>query len=276
MKFQLDGHVLLWDIHSACGSGTCGQPFGWWVRCELAPTRRFGRHLLEQLNRLTGTMVGLASETATPYDYRMPAIGEIVDVGWPGEAERRLCFEYLETGLDDDPTTPGIFRLQAAGRGFTRVRRHFVADRRWYRSHHVNEFRRAGVDDLVVSNRVVPHLGVASVILLTRAWGDGPIGEAHRRLVHLFHSELGRLWDAVPVLHAGISDLPPRLRQTLACLSPVTPRSRSPPGWASAGTRCTTTSRLCIADSRLPAAANCWLGVPPVADLRPRFNRELG
>src|SRR3954464_11626733 len=78
------------------------------------------RHMLEQLGRVTGTTVGQATETAVPFDLKTPPMDNIVEVGWPGEAESELGHRYIESGLEaDDPSIPVIFRLQAAGRNFT-------------------------------------------------------------------------------------------------------------------------------------------------------------
>src|SRR4051812_42898672 len=123
------------------------------VRELGADPRAWRRHMLEQLRRATGTMVGHATETVHPFDLKMPAMEDIVEVGWPGESERELGQRYLEAGLEGaDPSIPNIFRLQAAGRPFTRTRRQILADGPWYRSGHIDVFRRPlGVDDFVVS-----------------------------------------------------------------------------------------------------------------------------
>src|SRR3954447_18691064 len=92
------------------------------VRELGADPRAWRRHMLEQLRRVTGTMIGQATETAALFDLKMPAPEDIVSVGWAGEAERQLGRRYLESGLEqDDPSIPGIFRLAAAGRTFTRT-----------------------------------------------------------------------------------------------------------------------------------------------------------
>src|SRR3954471_13111668 len=65
------------------------------------------RHMLEQLQRLTGTAVGQATATAAPFHLKMPPIDDIVGVGWPGEAESGLYHRYIESGLvETDPSLP--------------------------------------------------------------------------------------------------------------------------------------------------------------------------
>src|SRR3954471_6924461 len=113
------------------------------VRELGADPRTWRRHMLDQLRRVTGTMVGNATETAARFDLTMPPMEEIVSVGWPGEAEAELGRRYIESGLEEaGPSLPVIFRLQAAGRNFTRTRRSLVADGPWYRSSHIDRFRR--------------------------------------------------------------------------------------------------------------------------------------
>ena len=179
------------------------------------------RHLLEGLSRLVGTQVGQALELPAPFDLgRMPEPG-VLDLGWAGRAERDIWFSYYESCVSDrsdwfeDPTIPGINRLWAANRSFTRLRRHFVDDARWYGSPHVNEVRRGSrVDGFIVSSRVVPHLGVADGFMLHRGWGEPPPEEPQRRLVALVHAELGHLWNTAPV-RDPTAELAPRLQQVL-------------------------------------------------------------
>jgi DNA-binding CsgD family transcriptional regulator len=179
------------------------------------------RHLLEGLNRVVGAHVGLASEMPASFDGRMPQPGDVLDLGWACDAERNIWLDYNKIMCLDssawlgDPAAPGINRLQAANRSFTRLRQHFVDDAQWYRSRYVDDVRRsARVDGFIVSSRVVPHLGVSNLLVLHRAWGEPPPEEPQRRLVALVHAELGRLWDAVPLCDPT-ANLTPRLRQTL-------------------------------------------------------------
>src|SRR4051812_7187120 len=74
------------------------------VRELGADPRTWRRHMLEQLRRVTGTMVGHATETVAPFDLKMPPMEAIVGVGWPGEAESELGHRYIESGLEEaDP-----------------------------------------------------------------------------------------------------------------------------------------------------------------------------
>jgi len=70
---------------------------------------------------------------------------------------------------------------------------------------------------LILSQYALPHAGVVDQLGLHRAWDDTAFTPAHRKLVRLFHVELGRLWkrDAIRRAKDPSTALPPRLTQTL-------------------------------------------------------------
>jgi DNA-binding CsgD family transcriptional regulator len=70
---------------------------------------------------------------------------------------------------------------------------------------------------LILSQYALPHAGVVDQLGLHRAWDDEPFTPATRKLVRLFHVELGRLWkrDAIRRAKDPATALPPRLAQTL-------------------------------------------------------------
>ena len=72
----------------------------------------------------------------------------------------------------------------------------------------------------VLSQYPLAHLGAIDQLGLHRGFEDGPFTPADHRLARLFHVELGRLWkrDALRRATDPLSDLPPRLAQTLAAL----------------------------------------------------------
>ncbi len=292
-------YLKLHDVRAACR--LVGE-----VRELGADPLAWRRHLLEGLNLLVGTQVGMASEMPAPFDVsclrltlrdgivgmasEMPALFDgripppegVLDLGWASEAERNVYLGFVNRCIIDnsrwldDPTTCGINRLQAEGRSFTRLRQHFVDDARWSRSPYVNEERRgAGIGELLVSSRVVPRLGVGNLLVLHRGWGKPPLEEPQRRLVALVHAELGRLWEAVPV-HDPMADLAPRLRQVLE-------RLRAGDAEKQIAVRLGLSRhtvhnyvkdlhRRFEASSRGELLARC---TPRAADFRPRLSREL-
>lgn len=144
-----------------------------------------------------------------------------LDVGWSGEGERRAFLAYIETAQQTplDPSIPRVARALAGGRR-TFTRQELVPDREWYRSDHVQRFRRgAGVDNFIYATH--PDAGDRGhTISLHRPWGERPFTERERRLVELFHEECQFLREPVsPVSPSVLRDLSPRLRDTLLGLS---------------------------------------------------------
>jgi DNA-binding NarL/FixJ family response regulator len=122
-------------------------------------------------------------------------------------------------GPRGDPIFQAIAGLSE--RLVTRTRRQLVSDAAWYRSVSFNRYRRmAGVDHTLVSVLQRSGDGATSVIALNRTLGDRDFTGRETRLLHLFHSELGRLIGGplVADTEPSIANLSPRLRQTLACL----------------------------------------------------------
>jgi DNA-binding CsgD family transcriptional regulator len=72
-------------------------------------------------------------------------------------------------------------------------------------------------NEQLYSHLPLPVFGCASAFAFTRSLGDPPFSHADRRLVQLFHHELGRLWATPPLSHGPWDDvqLSPRLAETL-------------------------------------------------------------
>jgi hypothetical protein len=181
--------------------------------------RRWRLHALAGLNRIVGAQVSVAAEfNGLPAlnDGRPEYQGDVYlnyDLAY-----QRAMRDHLASGdFWTDPSTPTVLSL--AGRSYTRPREQLAEDRIWYRSPHVNEIRRpSGIDNFLFSHVVLPIPGLSHGICLNRQWGDRSFGERERRLVHLFHRELDRLWRTPPLARDPAADLPPRLRQTLTGL----------------------------------------------------------
>ena len=139
----------------------------------------------------------------------------LADHGWvDGQAER--FYAHLNAGgMVDDPLHAAVPRL--AFRSFTRRRRDVVTDAVWYASPVTDPLRRAcDVDDTIHTRWRLPQAGWAHAVTVMRSWGERPFAVRDRRVVHLLHRELGRLWARA---EAGpFALLPPRLRQTLDLL----------------------------------------------------------
>ena len=76
-------------------------------------------------------------------------------------------------------------------------------------------------DDLLYSHLPLPQYGCASGFGFTRSLKDPPFYAVHRRLLHLFHQELGRMWTTPALSNDSSADisLTPRMRQTLDLLA---------------------------------------------------------
>jgi DNA-binding CsgD family transcriptional regulator len=186
-------------------------PFG-------SPEQR--RHALEGLGALVGAPVGLWLDLDGFLSAR-PVIRNALDIGWSGVSERDVFLRYCQDQtIAVDPSLEPIARTMH-GPFYTPSRRQVVDDRTWYRSEHVQEFRRAArVDDFIYGGHLTDDGDRAQGFSLHRPWGERPFSERERRLVHAFHLECRWLYERPsPVPAAVLAALPPRLRETLCGLA---------------------------------------------------------
>lgn len=179
-------------------------------------------HMLDGLRRLTGAQVAIGGEVALD-----GATGAVlanpppVEVGWATSKARERFLDYLR---DNGPTGDPMLRriMQAEGLLVTRSRDQLFDDRAWYHSVHFNEYHRISEVDAIVQSHYRLRDGGTNVICLMRALGDAPFSPRERRMLHLFHHELGPLIGPVLKRESASSfplpPLSPRLRQTLDCL----------------------------------------------------------
>jgi hypothetical protein len=178
------------------------------------------RHALDGLRTIVGAQVGLWLDLEGFRSKRV-VLRNAIDVGWSGASERGTFLRYMrDQSIAVDPSLEPIARAMRT-RYCTPIRRHVVDDRTWYRSEHVQEFRRAArVDDFIYGGYLADDGDHALGFSLHRAWGDRPFTERERRLVDAFHHECGWLYERPdPVPPAVLAELPPRLRETLSGLA---------------------------------------------------------
>ncbi|HSI33729.1 MAG: helix-turn-helix transcriptional regulator [Phycisphaerae bacterium] len=74
-----------------------------------------------------------------------------------------------------------------------------------------------GGKSFVLSQYPLPHINAVDQLGVHRAFGDTPFTGTEHKLIHIFHTELGRFWrrEALKKAKDPTSDLPPRLSQTL-------------------------------------------------------------
>ena len=180
------------------------------------------RHMLTGLCGLIGGQVGICVQTfeAGVVDLTRSVV---TDVGWAGEKERLNWLAYCRRNdLGIDPSRAEIMRLMAGGGAFVRGREQLCHDRLWYSSDHVQITRKeSDVDSFIFSYRRLVNPSRHHWLYLLRPWDARPFQSRHRRMVQLFHDELGRVIDEDGLRGAGTAPmmrLSPRLRQTLDLL----------------------------------------------------------
>ena len=139
-------------------------------------------------------------------------------------AAHRLFLEYHRVqGHREDPFLHAVAAVpgRLAGRLVTRTRRQLVSDHDWFRSSMFQDYRRpAGIGYEMTSLLTTSPNGAGSIIAVNRALGERDYSLRERRWLYVLHHELGRLLGGPLAIETeqGPDGLPPRLRQTLACL----------------------------------------------------------
>jgi DNA-binding CsgD family transcriptional regulator len=157
------------------------------VREFATDVRAWRTHMALELNRPLDTRVSGAAELRVAdlrAGLRRP-VGTIA-VGFRSERERQ---EYLAVFTDSTFFTgdPAVAVAGLLHGPWTVARRPPAGDR---------GDGGDGAGSYLHSQCPIPHLGAVHVITAWRAPADRPVGGRECRLLQLFHSELGRLWDA--------------------------------------------------------------------------------
>lgn len=190
------------------------------VRELGAEPRAWRRHMLESLGRTIGMRVGLSGELRFDAGAPVAVPESLVDVGGPDVPNWQGFTRFVASPeASRCPVFATITRWQARGRTVNyrrgRIDRPFDA-RTWYASELLEHCRAAGLMASLYSQYAVPFGRAAHVIVLNRVRGEAEFTDGQRRLLHLFHAELARLWRLQGRDVPG--DLRPRLRQTLDAL----------------------------------------------------------
>ena len=179
------------------------------------------RHLAAGLCRLTGAQVGVAAEieySRRAYNHAL----HVEDVGWACPADRRRVLDdFVGSGLYGRDLSAERFFCRRPDQFRTVRRAQIIPDAEWGRSVEFNDFvRRGGLDLGILSRQVFGGGERTNTVILYPSFGEVPLSERVRRLVHLTQQELGPLLGTALATAGdpGWSDLPPRWRQTLDCL----------------------------------------------------------
>jgi DNA-binding CsgD family transcriptional regulator len=128
----------------------------------------------------------------------------------------RFFAQHSRTLAENDPMFGPLSRIRAAL--VTRTRQQLVEDREWYRCPLCATVREAlSFDHAIFSGFGVAGPDEVNLISLGRAPGDRPFSDRERRLLHVFHHEIGPLVGnrLARGRNGAARPLSPRLRQTL-------------------------------------------------------------
>lgn len=176
-------------------------------------------HMLEGLCRLVGSAAATGGEGKWSRPHGDLEAISVFGTGFDTRG-RELYAEYMrQVTPGGDPVFRALRRIP--GRLVTRSRGQLISDGAWYRSVIWNEFQRpARIDGQLASVFQIADDGAMGAICLHRAIGARRFSSRDRRLVSMFHAELGPLIgrSLVSAAEPRLDSLPLRLRQTLACL----------------------------------------------------------
>ena len=178
-------------------------------------------HLLRGIGLMIGALIVGGGEGRWPRGEPIRAVSAY-DATDDETAHRYFLAYQRAGGQAGDPmyramaTMPG----RIDGRTLTRMRSQMVSDADWFRSSSYQEFRRPARLEHEMTSILTTSVEDVVVISMIRAAHETDYSERERRLVYFLHRELGQLLGGALVTDTEPTPdgLPPRLRQTLACL----------------------------------------------------------
>jgi DNA-binding CsgD family transcriptional regulator len=189
--------------------------------CELGhDVPRWRRHMLERMNELIGARISYVMQARPPFENGIATISDFLDVGL-GDKGQHLVFEYLfEGGFSEDPLYKPMLKTFLKGRHFTRTRRQLLPDDKLWRSYPMREvfwYGQMRVDDFMTTQYFLGGPFTCQAINFHRDRSEPrPFEEREQKLAHLFHTELGRLWENKELPKPDPCEgLPLRMRQVV-------------------------------------------------------------
>jgi DNA-binding CsgD family transcriptional regulator len=172
-------------------------------------------HALRGLCALIGAQLGLWLGLEEQADGALK-LCETVDVGWGSDQERKMFVAYLDAQpVSVDPSHAPLARAMRKEVHVTMRRADVIDAPTWYRSAHVQEYRRSGgVDDFIYAGRWLRAKRMRG-LSLHRPWGDRPFRPHDVAMVDAFTRESLWLNEPRKDLAEGLS---PRLAQVLGGL----------------------------------------------------------
>jgi hypothetical protein len=188
--------------------------------------QQWGQHMSEGVCRLVGARAANGGEVGFEPSQGVMQGATYFDAGFE-RREHDLFLEFLRThGIYRHPLAAGFAKWRAARPLPCQVaaltRRQVIPDREWYRSVAYEQYHRPiRIDHCLGSTLELLSDRWFSCIILHRTVGEPDFSERQRRLLHLFHAELGRLIGLVLVSARdpfSPTKLPTRVWETLQCL----------------------------------------------------------
>ncbi len=187
--------------------------------CELGQNQEvWRRHMLERLGAMVGASVSYTFQSRPPIVDNLSTISSFIDLGLTDIANRALFTYFFEGGYKADPLFLPMAHFFLKGQHFTKTRTELVPDEVWLNSD-VNNYYNEQLEtsDFMTSQYFIDPPFTTQAINLHRPRSDRrPFGQREQRVTHLFHTELGRLWEdkqlPTPDPCEGLS---PRMRQVV-------------------------------------------------------------
>ena len=190
--------------------------------CELGQNQEvWRRHMLERLGAMVGATVGYTFQSRPPFVDNLTTISSFIDFGMTDRGNIAMFSYLFEGGYKNDPTYAPLIQLYLKGQHFTMPRSALVPDEVWLTSDVIAQLnQQIETSDFMTSQYFIIPPFTSQTINLHRARDDRRLfGQHEQRVTHLFHTELGRLWDQrelpTPDPCEGLS---PRMRQVVRLL----------------------------------------------------------
>jgi len=188
--------------------------------CELGQdVPRWRHHMLVRMNEMVGARIACVLQARPPFENGLATICDLIDVGMDDQSQSRYFNYMFEGDFVKDPLAPPMTKLFMKGEHFTRTRRQLVPDEVWYpfRKQEGFWYEQMRVDDFMTTQFFLGSPFSNQSINFHRDRSDRrPFDERDQKLTHLFHTELGRLWENKELPKPDPCEgLPLRLRQVV-------------------------------------------------------------
>lgn len=173
------------------------------------------RHMLQGLRKLVDADLAHAGEAPLPCSPVHPQFLGI-EIDAVTERDRLEVYNWLIHVRDytSDPCVEAMSKI--IHRSFTCTRQQLAPNHLWYRRPDLDAWRTLGADYFIYSHQLLLNHRCIHLISLNRSWGRRAFSERERKLVAIFHEELGQLWRNQS--SDTVTHLPPRVAQTLDLL----------------------------------------------------------